>query len=133
MKTLNQFKLGFVTLLAIFAILTISCDKKDPPPDEDELEVTFDYTPNPAVIDTAITFTFEVEHNGMHMAVTNYTCEVGVHGGASHDEVSLTADPSEEGHYSGSHTFTATGEFEVHFSFHHEGETHEKEFSLTVQ
>lgn len=132
MKSVNQFNLGFLTLLVIFAILSISCDKKDPPPDDEhDLQVTFTYTPDPAVIDTLMTLTFKVEHYGEQVEIINHFTDVGIFGNTSQDEIYCTADST--GHYNGNYTFTEAGEYEIHFNFEHVGRQHKEVFSLTVQ
>ena len=136
MKTKNLLFVGILTYLML--VVSISCEKKT-----DEMDTLIDiemsYSPNPAVVDSVITFTFEaVEaeaehgHGGEeehHFELSMVTCEV--HGGTLEEEIVLTHHEA-EGHYEGEWTFTEAGTYELHFGYMYESEMFEKEFSLQV-
>lgn len=125
---------SFVLFSCISLLLLVACsDSVTNPDDHGALEVTMQYTPNPATVNTEITFTFEVEEGGEHTAVTNFSCEVEKAGTGNHQDMALTADPDEVGHYIGKRTFSEAGTYELHFKFMHDNEMEEREFEIDVQ
>lgn len=121
--------LGIISFLLVG--LLVSCAKKSTEAQAHELDVSFSHSPNPAVVGTPVTLLFEVEEEGEHVSVESPGCEVHAAGGEHEGDVELTEE--EDGHYSGTHTFSAAGDYEVHFSFSHDGELEEHEFELMVQ
>lgn len=118
----------FLSFLAIvIAFVVASCDKKES--HSMDLDITMSYTPNPALKDSLITFTFQVMQDGMMTAVTNSFCKVIM--GSAQDTIQITEISS--GIYSGVHTFMATGTYELHFNFMHSGVASDKDFTCVVQ
>ena len=135
---MNNVFLGklILILILIFSVtLLSSCDKKSTEPEHEEhaAEVELTITPDPATVNTVINFKFEVEENGVHVDVTMVKCEIEKAGTGNHQEMQLTPEQGETGHYMGTWTFTEAGAHEIHFEFMHDGEMLEKQFTLTVQ
>ena len=134
MNTFGFIRVTLVLLMAFSAFLLLACgDTTTNPDDHGVLEVTMENTPNPATVNTEITFTFEVEEGGEHTAVTMFSCEVEKAGTGNHEEMALTAAPNEVGHYVGTRTFTEAGTYELHFNFMHDNEMEERAFEVEVQ
>lgn len=132
LRPLNLVALSFAVIFA--GLLVVSCGEATEPEDHHhELEVTLSYTPSPATVNTEIAFTFEVEEEGEHVSVSGVSCEIGKMGSESHQEMTVSADPDEEGHYTGTWTFSEAGTYELHFHFMHDNEMEEREFQIEVQ
>ena len=89
------------------------------------LHVEFSYAPSPATVNTPIDLLFEADEDGTHMSLENVACEI-------HGIGSVALAEEEVGHYVGTHTFATAGTYDVHFSYTHEGDPFEEEFSITV-
>lgn len=132
MKSINLIKMPAVLLGTAF--LFAACADTTTAPEEDHsAEVTMTYSPNPAITNTPIEFTFEVEKEGKHIAVNEIEVEVEKEGTGNHMEMMVMPHPSEVGHYEGSMTFTEAGHYEIHFKFEHDSKSNEKKFELSVQ
>lgn len=127
-------KLLNTSLVAIISVgLLASCGKKVTDTHEHELKVLFSYSPTPAVVGTSVTLLFEVEEGGEHVRVDSVECEIEKAGTGVHEEVVLTENAEDIGHYSGVYTFKEAGDHEVHFKFIHDGKKEESHFDITVQ
>ena len=122
-------RIGRVASMALMlwvVSFSVSCDDSSTDPHNEHMaEIHFSFTPSPAVTGAEITLLFEVEVGGVHTSITNAACEIH-----NSNEVSLTE--GEPGHYTGVHTFSQSGTYEIHFSYFHEGMTMEEEFSMAV-
>lgn len=102
----------------------------------DEYAVEFSYTPDPATVNTEISFTFKVEdEHGEHVEGLMQTeCDFEMEG-IDPVEIELTEDSSDHGHYMGTATFTMAGEYEVHFHYMHDDESNHisADTTFTVQ
>lgn len=131
-RTSKLVVLSFIVILT--GLLVVSCEETTQPEDHHhELEVTLSYTPTPATVNTEITFTFEVEEAGEHVSVSDVSCEIGKVGSGSHQDMAVSADPDEAGHYTATWTFAEAGTYEIHFHFKHDNEMDEREFQIEVQ
>jgi hypothetical protein len=128
-------KLILIPILIFSVMLLSSCDKKSTEPEHEEhaAEVELTITPDPATVNTVINFKFEVEENGEHVDVTMVKCEIEKAGTGNHQEMTLTPEQGETGHYTGTWTFAEAATYEIHFEFMHDGEMSERKFDLTVQ
>lgn len=135
MKTKNLLFVGLLAYLVL--IVSTSCEKKT---DETNslIDIEMSYSPNPAVVDSVITLTFEAVEAGAahddsgddhHFELSMVSCEV--HGGTSEEEITLTHHEA-EGHYEGEWTFTEVGTYELHFGYMYENEMFEKEFEVMI-
>lgn len=125
-------KIRTFAIIAAMLTLAVGCGDKNPTSDahDDQFDVTYTYTPSPATVGTAITFTFEVESDGEHVEdLTGTACELEMEG-MDPTEIDLTE--AEAGHYSGSHTFTMAGEYEVQFHYMHDGEENHVAMTATI-
>ncbi|MBU2507032.1 MAG: FixH family protein [Bacteroidetes bacterium] len=132
MKVLKKFS----SLLVIVALTFLSVNCSDNPSSTDkqgELEVTMTYSPNPAVVNTPIEITFEVEEGGEHKAVEEFESEIEKEGTGNHVKMEMNAVENEAGHYRGEYTFTGAGHYEVHFKFMYDMLQNEKTFEIEVQ
>lgn len=131
MKKINYSKLNISILAILIIAFCVSCDKKSTEPSEEhELEITMEYEPNPATVGTEITITFEVEEDGEHINVGMTSCKIGGHDG---EDLELTSDDDDPGHYIGTHTFEEAGQYELHFSYmHDDGDMADKEFEIEI-
>ena len=134
------------TTLTLISIITVffmtvnqSCDEKTTE-EPSAVDIEFSYTPNPATVNTAISFDFEAVEAGAahgdhgddhHFELSMVTCEVGSHDGGTHQEMTITHNEVEE-HYEGTWTFNETGTYELHFGYMYENEMFEKEFEVVV-
>lgn len=128
-------KARIIAIIAAILMLTVGCGDKNPAGHEDEVyDISYTYTPTPAVKDAAITFTFKVEHDADHIGGLTGTAVEFEMPGMAPEEIDLTEDSADPGHYEGTITFTMVGEYEVHFHYLHDGEeTHvELTTALTV-
>jgi hypothetical protein len=132
MKMTQFTRIPFALILMATVPLFVACEEKSTQPEEHILEVQFSYTPDPATANTAIEFLFEVEENGVHTAVTMFSCEVEKEGTGNHLEVMLEEEHGEAGHYGGLHTFSEAATYEVHFEFMHDNEMEQRIFEITV-
>lgn len=134
MKNLTSNALGLSIILILVSALIFSCSDNATEPDHHgEPEVMMSYTPNPATVNTEITFTFEVEEGGEHVAVTMVSCEVEKSGTGIHQEMAIAAEPGEVGHYIAKRTFTEASTYELHFEFMHDNEMAEHPFEIQIQ
>jgi hypothetical protein len=62
-----------------------------------------------------------------------FSCEVEKAGTGNHEDMTLSADLGEVGHYIGTRTFTEAGTYELHFNFMHDDEMEERAFEVEVQ
>lgn len=133
------FNLGCL-LLSISLIASLySCEKKTVVAEATQVDIEMSYTPNPAVVNTAITFTFEAVEAGAdhhddggeehHFELSMVTCEI--HHGDHEEEMTLIHHDDDD-HYEGEFTFDEAETFELHLSYMYEGETFEKEFVVVV-
>jgi len=126
------------TLFLITAFIFTSCeDNKDADGDHhDEYTFEFSYAPDPATVDTEISFTFKVEdeHSEHVEGLMQTECEFEM-SGMDPVEIELTEDSSDHGHYLGTATFTMAGDYEVHFHYMHDDESNHmsSDTTLTVQ
>lgn len=140
MKTKNYILglslLAFVCLSMVFT----SCDKKDDIEEPVILVVTLEQSIDPILVNTPVTFELKIEvfddghddgHDDVHdLEISMVSCEI--HFEADGTEAELTLTEHEPGHFEGTHTFTTAGTYELHFSYMHESEMQEKEFSVEV-
>ena len=113
-------------LIVPIVALLVSCSENATAHDDHHMvQIDFSYTPTSAVVNIPITLLFEVESEGEHVGVENPACEI-------HTLGNVTLTEGETGHYSGVHTFTQAGTYEVHFSYTLDGMVMEDEFSITV-
>ncbi|MEE9167599.1 MAG: FixH family protein [Candidatus Neomarinimicrobiota bacterium] len=124
-------RLGAIGL--VFVGLLVSCGKKGTEAHEHEIEVFFSHAPDPAVVNTSVSLLFEAEEDGEHVSVDSPECEIEKAGTGEHEEIPLTEEDDEPGHYSGTYVFTEAGDYEVHFNFIHDTESEEQHFDMTVQ
>lgn len=129
MKSFAKRLVRLLIVTALFSVIFLACDDKK---DDHVVEVTLQLTPDPPTVNTPITFLFEVEENGEHVDVTMFECEIEKAGSGNHQMMGLQAMGGEMGHYTGTWTFTETGNHEAHFSFMHDGEMEERTFDFTV-
>ncbi len=128
--------ISILTLATVF--LFTGCEDNNAADDDhhDEFTLEFSYTPDPATVNTEISFTFKVEDDhGEHVEGLVHTeCEFEMTG-MNPVEIELTEDSAEHGHYIGTATFTMAGEYEVHFEYMHDGESNHisSNTSFTVQ
>ncbi len=126
-------------VLIVLMIVSQACDKKE---NEEQavVDIEFSYTPNPATVNTAISFDFEAVEAGAahgdhgddhHFELSMVTCEVGSHDGGTHQEMTITHNEVED-HYEGTWTFIEAGTYEIHFGYMYENEMFEKEFEIVV-
>lgn len=115
----------FVCIASVF----VSCDKKEMD-DMNGMDITMSYTPNPALKNTPITFTFDVMQDGKIQAVTNTSCEVIMTGMA--DKVMTTTEIT-AGQYGGTYTFTEAGTYSLHFKYMHGMTESDKDFTCVVE
>lgn len=121
-------------MLSSLALVIIGCGDKSTGNDhEHSVEVTMSYSPDPATVDTLISFLFEVEENEEHLSDLTADVEIEKEGSTGHVEMAVSEDLDEPGHYRGAHTFIETGSYHLHFEFTHEGEEVAEEFPITVQ
>lgn len=145
MKTLKLFQILSIAFLC--TVFIISCGEKSVEPEHPTIDIKMEYTPNPAIANSAISFKFEPvvageEHNDDHgddheseddhLTISMVTCEIGTHDGGDHSEMNLTKD-DHGNHYEGTWTFKEAGHYEIHFSYMHDESMLEKEFELEVQ
>lgn len=124
MKT--QF-LTIAILISSIVILTSSCGKKDK---DIVLDITMNYTPNPAMKNDTVKFTFDVKEKGEYTAVTMTSCEVLK--GSMKMDMPITEKMA--GQYNGQKIFTETGTYELHFNYMDKNEKMaDKDFSISIQ
>lgn len=124
MKTIRITRIYAAVMALSLAALVVSCEDSSMGHGH-MLHVEFSYTPTHTVVNTPISLLFEVEEDGNHASVDTPACEI-------HSVGEVTMTEVETGHYSGSHTFTQAGTYDVHFSFSFEGAAHEEKFTITV-
>lgn len=135
---MNKSTLFISTLFLGTAFIFTSCeDKKDEDNDHNsEYTVEYSYTPDPATVDTEISFTFKVEdeHSEHVEGLMHTECEFEM-SGMDPVEIELTEDSSDHGHYLGTATFTMAGDYEVHFRYMHDDESNHmsSDVTFTVQ
>lgn len=131
---MTRLTFAAISILITLALFVVGCgDKNATENDNHTIEVTMTYTPNPATVNTAISFLFEVEDDGEHMSGLAPHVEIIKEGTTDHEEMTTSEDTEEAGHYRGTHTFTEAGAYDIHFEFMHDGDESDEEFSLTVQ
>ena len=123
----KQILITSAIILCISFFLT-SCDKKKSM-DMSTIDITMNYTPNPVKKDSLISFNFDVMKSGVLQAVTSTSCEVII--GSSTNTMATTEQSA--GKYTGKYTFTATGNYALHFKYTLDGMASDKDFALTVQ
>ncbi|MCH7612597.1 MAG: FixH family protein [Candidatus Marinimicrobia bacterium] len=133
--TMTRLTFAAISILITFALLVTGCgDKNSTENDHHTIEVTMTYIPNPATVNTAISFLFKVEDDDEHMSGLTPHVEIIKEGATGHVEMETSEDTDEAGHYRGTHTFTETGTYDIHFEFMlDDGDEMDEEFSLTVQ
>jgi hypothetical protein len=120
----------------------MSCGEKSVEPDHPLIDIEMEYSPNPAIVNSTITFKFESVEAGEahnddhsdgddHLAISMVTCEIGGHEGGDHSEMTLSKD-DHGNHYEGTWIFEEAGHYEIHFGYMHDGEMKEKEFEIEV-
>lgn len=126
---------SILTLLAASAfLLSVSACGDKNPADAHATEVVMTYTPNPATVNTAISFEFEVTEDGVEVTGLAPHVEVVMQGMSDHNEMMVEEEAGGHGgHYGGTHTFAMAGTYDIHFEFTHDEELADEEFSLTVQ
>lgn len=114
-------------LIFCMAILVVSCDKKEM--EMDGMDVTMSYTPNPALKNTVISFTFDVKKDSMYQAVTMTSCEVIKNG----TTLEMPVTEKIPGQYTGTYTFTEAGTYELHFKYMHDNIDTDQDFTILVK
>ncbi len=124
--------------LLVIVLMLISCNTSINQPHNHSMNNTieFSYTPDPATVNTEISFTFKVEdEDGEHIEGLMQTeCDFEMEG-IEPVEIELTEDSSDHGHYLGTAIFTVAGEYEVHFHYMHDDESNHisADTTFTVQ
>ena len=126
--------LSIATLFLAAAFLFTGCEDKKETVDahDDAYTLEVSYTPNPATVNTEISFTYKVEdeHNE-HVGGLMHTESEFEMTGMGPVEMELTEDSADEGHYLGTATFSMAGEYEVHFEYMHGDESSHMSASTT--
>lgn len=108
--------LTFGIAIAIFSsILMTSCDKKVVDT-MGSASVTMTYSPNPATVNTPITFNFSVMESMMAMDVTDFSC--GLMQGSTNNTMTITRTGT--GMYMGTYTFTKSDSCKITFNYMHD-------------
>lgn len=125
----KQF-LAKAMLLVVVAISVFSCGKKESM-SMGGMDINMNYSPNPAVKNTPIAFTFEVKQDGVYKAVTKTECEVIMKSDGMESIMPVTE--KQAGQYTGTYSFPEAGTYELHFKYMHENVDTDKDFSIVVQ
>ncbi|MEI6576339.1 MAG: hypothetical protein WCO63_09200 [Bacteroidota bacterium] len=119
---------AIVILIASIGFAMSSCDKKKSA-NPMNMDIQMTYTPNPAKVDSIVTFTFNVTESGMMSNVDTYSCDVVM--GASSDTMTITHMGT--GIYNGTRKFNAAGTYEMHFNYMMMGSSGDMHFPCVVQ
>ena len=119
---------AIIILVASMAFVTTSCDKKSTDSSMN-MDIQMTYAPNPAKVDSIITFTFKVQENGMMTNVDSYSCDVVM--GSNMDTMHMV--PAGLGMYKGTRKFTAAGTYEMHFNYMMMGSSGDMHFPCVVE
>ncbi len=134
-------KITSLNLIVFGLLLLIGCEDKKTDEDhqvtvtlkiiQNEVEVTTIAANVEAELIFEVTEGDEHDDHGTHVSGLSPHVEVGGH--EDHGmEVDMHASADDD-HYEGHYTFTEAGDYEVHFSFHHDGMDMEEHFDITVQ
>jgi len=125
---MKNYILNKTTILVLLVLSSgvsmISCGTKE----NHGTDVTMTYSPNPAIVDSTITFNFEVKEDGMMMSVTNFTCEAAL--GSNKMPITLTEVSS--GLYRGTRKFDSAGTYQMNFNFMHSNAADSRKFNCIV-
>lgn len=129
MKNFIFLLIGIISIIFLSLIIS-SCGKKNPV-EAHNVTVTMTYTPNPAVVNASISFTFQVKDSDVPTNMSSYTCTLQK--GATGSPFTMALTQGGTGTYTGQATFTEAGTYSITLKFNHEGVDETKELSITVQ
>jgi len=120
-----------VLTLVIFTIsLITSCGKKTTEPDNMASTVTMTYTPNPATVNTSISFNFSVMENMVAVDVTDVTCAMMMGMTALNP---MTVTKTGTGMFMGTATFTKSDSCKITLNYNHHGTMMMQDFMIFVK
>ena len=121
---LLTFSSLFIAVAFSISLFLSSCGKKT---EEHNLEITMTSAPTPALKDSLITFTFTVKDMDVLTSVMDYSCEV------NSSATVMTMTESSTGVYTGTQTFSTTGNHNLLFKYMHDDDSGSKPFTITIQ
>jgi len=116
---------AMLLVLVVLSIFVYSCDDKMM--DEHSMNVNFSYLPNPVVLNSPCTFTFETMEESVYKDVTDFNCMF-----MPDETTTIPLTKATDGKYTGTYTFTTAGTYTLMFEYMHDSEMGEKEFTITV-
>ncbi len=126
----SMFLTVAIAIVVVASVLLTSCGKKATEPDTMASTVTMTYTPNPATVNTPITFNFSVMENMAAVDVTEVT--TGMMQGMTNME-GMMMSKTGTGMYMGEYTFTKSDSCKITFNYNHHGELMKQEFTIFVK
>lgn len=129
MKTKKIMKVATVLCFITFAFIFSSCEKKKMA--MKDLEVSMTKSTDPIKVNVPCTFTYMVAGSSAELkAISEPHCEIGVVGSTPSEFAASSG--SMDGEYVITRTFTAAGDYQMHFLYMHDGSEMKKEFTVTV-
>lgn len=129
MKTKKILKIATVICFISLAFIFNACSKKKM--DMKDMDVSMTKSTDPIKVNVPCTFTFMVAGSSAELAgISTPHCEVGLTGSTGTEYPA--SNGSMAGEYTIERTFTAVGDYDVHFLYMHDGSEMGKNFTVTV-